>query len=267
MPVIGVPMPQERAFSQRHPAPKFSLIVSSEDTANDCFGQAPHEASILDITDEAAPWPIATLNVPPRPGRFLRERRALWCPRRHGSNLSALLREDHRRVLVQCRCALVDIRDPENPRPITYYIQAPNQNTVASCATINGEIDLSECDHERLCGIRRSRLYLRCRPGFGRHDPVAHRRRVEGRRAGAGCSGTRPVAVFQPKQRALEVTMKSSWSVPALAVALSALAIFPARAGSDIANIVPGRSTKPTCGCCSVRHDIVQYDGWHGDGR
>jgi hypothetical protein len=38
--------------------------------------------------------------------------------------------------------------------------------------------------------------------------------------------------------------MKSSWSVPALAVALSALAIFPARAGSDIANIVPGRSSK-----------------------
>jgi len=38
--------------------------------------------------------------------------------------------------------------------------------------------------------------------------------------------------------------MKSSWSVPALAVALSALAIFPARAGSDIAKIVPGRSSK-----------------------
>jgi len=38
--------------------------------------------------------------------------------------------------------------------------------------------------------------------------------------------------------------MKSRWSVPALALALSALAIFPARAGSDIANIVPGRSSK-----------------------
>jgi hypothetical protein len=38
--------------------------------------------------------------------------------------------------------------------------------------------------------------------------------------------------------------MKSRWSVPALALALSARAIFPARAGSDIANIVPGRSSK-----------------------
>lgn len=38
--------------------------------------------------------------------------------------------------------------------------------------------------------------------------------------------------------------MKSRWSVPALALALSALAIFPARAASDIADIVPGRSSK-----------------------
>ena len=55
--------------------------------------------------------------------------------------------------------------------------------------------------------------------------------------------------------------MKSSWSVPAVALALSALTIFPASAGSDlaplghgptvsahashdIADIVPGRSSK-----------------------
>src|SRR5580658_4220504 len=71
MPVLGVPMPQEQAhFADGTPQRKNLLIVSSEDTANDCFGQAPHEAWILDITDEAAPWPIATLNVPPEPGDF-----------------------------------------------------------------------------------------------------------------------------------------------------------------------------------------------------
>ena len=37
--------------------------------------------------------------------------------------------------------------------------------------------------------------------------------------------------------------MKSRWSVPAVALALSALQYSP-RAGSDIANIVPGQSSK-----------------------
>jgi hypothetical protein len=31
-----------------------------------------------------------------------------------------------------------DIRDPKNPKPIAYFIQAPNSNTAASCSTING---------------------------------------------------------------------------------------------------------------------------------
>jgi hypothetical protein len=31
-----------------------------------------------------------------------------------------------------------DIRDPKNPKPVAYYIQAPNENTESSCSTING---------------------------------------------------------------------------------------------------------------------------------
>ncbi len=31
-----------------------------------------------------------------------------------------------------------DIRDPKNPKPIAYFIQAPNSNTAASCSTIAG---------------------------------------------------------------------------------------------------------------------------------
>ena len=71
MPVLGVPMPEQQAgYADGTPQGKNLLIVSSEGTANSCFGQQPHEAWIFDITNEAAPWPIATLNVPPSPGDF-----------------------------------------------------------------------------------------------------------------------------------------------------------------------------------------------------
>jgi hypothetical protein len=37
-----------------------------------------------------------------------------------------------------------DIRDPKNPQPIAYYIQAPGPNTIASCANIGG---VSKCQN------------------------------------------------------------------------------------------------------------------------
>ena len=139
MPVLGVPMPQAQAhFGDGTPQKKNLLIISSEDTANNCFGQAPHEAWILDITDEAAPWPIATLNVPPQPGDFCNK------GARFGAHAvtEAIYPPYYGKIIgvswFNAGARLWDIRDPENPKPIAYYIQAPNKNTVASCATIHG---------------------------------------------------------------------------------------------------------------------------------
>jgi hypothetical protein len=139
MPVLGVPMPQAQAhFGDGSPEKKNLLIISSEDTANNCFGQAPHEAWILDITDEAAPWPIATLNVPPQPGDFCNK------GARFGAHAvtEAIYPPYYGKIIgvswFNGGARLWDIRDPENPKPIAYYIQAPNKNTVASCATIHG---------------------------------------------------------------------------------------------------------------------------------
>ena len=139
MPVLGVPMPAEQAhFVDGKPQKKDLLVVVSEATANNCFGQAEHNAWILDITDEAAPWPLSTLNVPQSPGDF--------CDRgaRFGAHAAseAIYPPYYGKLIAvswfNAGARLWDIRDPRNPRPIAYYIQAPNKNTVASCARING---------------------------------------------------------------------------------------------------------------------------------
>jgi hypothetical protein len=139
MPVLGVPMPQTQAhFANGSPQKKDLLIVSSEDTANNCFGQAPHDAWILDITNDATPWPITTLTVPQEPGDFC-EKGA-----RFGAHAvtEAIYPPFYGKIVgiswFNAGARIWDIRDPENPRPIAYYIQAANRNTIASCATIHG---------------------------------------------------------------------------------------------------------------------------------
>jgi hypothetical protein len=139
MPVFNVPIPEEQTnFLNGTPQSKSLLFVSSEGTANNCFGQAPHDAWILDIANEQTPWPMATLNVPQFPGNF--------CGKgaRFGAHAvtEAIYPPYYGKIIsvswFNAGVRIWDIRDPKNPKPIAYYIQAPNANTAASCSTING---------------------------------------------------------------------------------------------------------------------------------
>ena len=139
MPIFNVPIPEEQTnFLNGQPQSKSLLFVSSEGTANNCYGQAPHEAWIVDISSEATPWPIATLNVPQFPGNF--------CGKgaRFGAHAvtEAIYPAYYGKIIsvswFNAGVRIWDIRDPKNPKPIAYYIQAPNANTESSCSTING---------------------------------------------------------------------------------------------------------------------------------
>jgi hypothetical protein len=139
MPVFNVPIPEAQSnFGDGTPESKSLLFVSSEGTANNCFGQAPHDSWILDIANEQTPWPMATLSVPQFPGNFCGKGARFGAhavteqiyPPYYGKIISVSWFNAGVRVW--------DIRDPKNPKPIAYFIQAPNSNTAASCSTING---------------------------------------------------------------------------------------------------------------------------------
>jgi hypothetical protein len=139
MPVFNVPIPEEQTnFVDGTPQSKSLLFVSSEGTANNCFGQAPHDAWVLDIASETTPWSMATLNVPQFPGNF--------CGKgaRFGAHAvtEAIYPPYYGKIIsvswFNAGVRIWDIRDPKNPKPIAYFIQAPNANTAASCSTING---------------------------------------------------------------------------------------------------------------------------------
>jgi hypothetical protein len=126
MPILGVPMPEQQAnYGDGTPQKKNLLIVASEETANNCRGQQPHEAWVLDITDEAAPWPIASLNVPPMPGDFCNK------GARFGAHAvtEAIYAPYYGKIVgvswFNAGARIWDIRDPKNPQPIAYYIRRP----------------------------------------------------------------------------------------------------------------------------------------------
>jgi hypothetical protein len=92
-----------------------------------------HNATLVDITNQQTPWPIATLNVPQNPGNFCQK----------GGRFGDHFYSWHIYAPYYGKLACItwfnagmrcfDIRDPLNPRMVAYFIQAPNANTIASC--------------------------------------------------------------------------------------------------------------------------------------
>jgi hypothetical protein len=139
IPIFGVPIPEtQQNYLDGKPQKADLLAVTSEETTNDCFGQPWKNPTLLDITDDRAPWPIATLDVGQFPGDF--------CAK--GSRFG--VHEINRQIYPPYYGKLVfvamfnaglqvwDIRDPFNPRRVAYFIQAPNKNTKENCGTYQG---------------------------------------------------------------------------------------------------------------------------------
>jgi hypothetical protein len=140
IPIFGVPVPEaQQNYLDGKPQRWDLLAVTSEDTTNDCLGQPWKNPFLIDITDDRAPWPIATLDVGQFPGNF--------CAKGSRFGVHELNRQIYApyygRLLIvamfNAGLQVWDIRDPYNPRRVAYFIQAPNRNTHESCGTYRGD--------------------------------------------------------------------------------------------------------------------------------
>ncbi len=136
-PIFGVPVPAEQK-NFLHGAPqKWNLLIATSEASGPpaCVGEAPHVTTLLDITNDQTPWPISTLNVPQFPGNFCAKGARFGS---HHTNLQIYAPYYGRLAFVtwfDAGLRVFDIRDPLNPRPVAYFIQAPNGNTVPECGT------------------------------------------------------------------------------------------------------------------------------------
>lgn len=139
VPIFGVPIPQaQQNFLDGSPERLDLAVNMSEDTTNDCLGQKWKNPSILDISNLKTPYPISTATVGQFPGNFCAKgarfgtheiARQIYAPY-YGKILITAYFNGGLRVF--------DIRDPYNPRLVAYFMQAPNQNTITSCGTFQG---------------------------------------------------------------------------------------------------------------------------------
>jgi hypothetical protein len=98
---------------------------------------------ILDITDEARPFPISTFQVPEEPGDFCR-RGGRFGP--HSFQDAFHPAFDKTLVLLayfNAGIRAVDIRDPFEPREVAHYIPEITASTTESCIEIDG---VEHCD-------------------------------------------------------------------------------------------------------------------------
>lgn len=140
IPIFGVPIPQEQANFRTGAPVRLDIAVGlSEQTANDCAPQKWKNPSLIDISNERAPWPISTPTVSQSPGDFCAKGARFGThemPRRiYAPYYGKLLIVSYFNAGLQ----VFDIRDPYNPRRVAYFIQAPNDQTQESCGTFQGK--------------------------------------------------------------------------------------------------------------------------------
>ncbi len=162
-----IPVPYDRHFEIG--SSRDIIIVASESRANECR-EAHHGVSILDFTDGAHPYPIATYRV--------RDESIDFCERggRFGThNVNSTYHEPFYPGFIvvayfNAGVRVVDVRDPFHPKEIAFYIPAVTENTAPRCVTVDGSESCKTVIQTNIIEVDdRGLIYLSDRANTGLH--------------------------------------------------------------------------------------------------
>lgn len=162
-----IPVVYDRHFQTG--ASRDIIVVSSESRANECR-EAHHGVSIVDFTDGAHPYPIATYR--------LSDESIDFCKRggRFGAhNVSSTYHEPFYPGFIvvayfNAGVRVVDVRDPFHPKEIAFYIPAVTENTAPRCVTIAGNERCKTAIQTNIVEVDdRGLIYLSDRANTGVH--------------------------------------------------------------------------------------------------
>ncbi len=137
-PVFDEPIPEfqgHQALKKRN----FLIVPSEAGRGHNCSPgpggdrPGPHLAFMVDITNEATPWPVSTFRVPENPGNFCNK------GGRFGAHSVAesFYPPYYGKLAIfswfNAGTRVFDIRDPFAVQEIAYFIPAPNKFTMAFC--------------------------------------------------------------------------------------------------------------------------------------
>lgn len=114
------------------------IAIVNEQTRNECTDQPRQMMFMVEITDEAHPWPVSSFNVPEASGDFCQRGGRFGA---HGSNENRTPIYYGKLLFVtwfNAGVRVVDIRDPYNPVEVGFYVPAVNENTAERCITVAG---------------------------------------------------------------------------------------------------------------------------------
>ena len=158
MPVFGMKAPSYQSFNEFQT--RDIVLLASEATSNQCQ-EAPHWSFVVDVTVENSmtappgtrvepnPWQgpmlLSTMSVDPRAGE--KYPRGNYCTR--GARFGVHSSEENFKNPYYGRLTFLayftggtrvwDIREPQEPVEVGFYVPVNNANTVQQCATINGQ--------------------------------------------------------------------------------------------------------------------------------
>ena len=135
-PIYDIPVP-EGSYHERLGIKDLLIVVSEAGRDARRCQATPDVMFLIDITEEATPFPISSFQVPAQSGDFC-ERGGRFGP--HSVHDAFHPKFDKTLVILSYFNAgvrVVDIRDPFQPVEVGYFIPETTSNTVEDCITIN----------------------------------------------------------------------------------------------------------------------------------